>query len=264
MPRWCVCENVAGILSIAADDVCKDLEREGYDVGILNFEAAAVGAPHRRERVFFVANARHGGRERQEDAFEQQRGADVIWTSEAITDAEHDGSPASAVSRVDSKNASGSEERAERAVEPAGTGGHGCDGDVADAYDTRLQRRDGAIVRECTGERVAGEGDPSFSDTAGTIRDRSIEHRDETRIAGLANADWRPIIGSLGDETDGISGQMAGRMNWWDWDWDSIPRVTQGEKNRADKLKALGNAVVPAQAAPIFLAIAEIERGWQV
>ena len=33
----------------------EDLEREGYAVTVFNFEAAAVGAKHRRERIFFVA-----------------------------------------------------------------------------------------------------------------------------------------------------------------------------------------------------------------
>ena len=56
-PRWIVAENVAGILRIAADDVCSDLESQGYEVGIFDYEAAAVGAKHRRERVFFVANS---------------------------------------------------------------------------------------------------------------------------------------------------------------------------------------------------------------
>ena len=56
-PRWVVAENVSGILRIAADDVCRDLERQGYTVGIWDFEAAAVGAQHRRERIFFVAHA---------------------------------------------------------------------------------------------------------------------------------------------------------------------------------------------------------------
>ena len=59
-PRWVVAENVPGILSIAADDICQDLERAGYEVGIFNFEALSVGAPHRRARVFFVA---HSGRQ---------------------------------------------------------------------------------------------------------------------------------------------------------------------------------------------------------
>ncbi|GHV50326.1 hypothetical protein FACS1894216_02320 [Synergistales bacterium] len=40
-----------------------------------------------------------------------------------------------------------------------------------------------------------------------------------------------------------------------------IPRVAKGIANRVARLKALGNAVVPAQIYPIFRAIAEIERG---
>ena len=56
-PRWVVAENVPGIINIAADEVCTSLEREGYSVGIWDYEALAVGAPHRRERVFFVAHA---------------------------------------------------------------------------------------------------------------------------------------------------------------------------------------------------------------
>lgn len=56
-PSWVFGENVPGILSVAADDICADLEQKGYSVGIWDFEAASVGAPHRRERVFFVANS---------------------------------------------------------------------------------------------------------------------------------------------------------------------------------------------------------------
>jgi DNA (cytosine-5)-methyltransferase 1 len=58
---WVLGENVPGILSIAADDVCKDLEREGYEVGIFDYEAAAVGALHRRERIFFVGHIGSNG-----------------------------------------------------------------------------------------------------------------------------------------------------------------------------------------------------------
>ena len=41
-PSWVVGENVPGILNIAADTVCTDLEREGYEVGIWDYEAASV------------------------------------------------------------------------------------------------------------------------------------------------------------------------------------------------------------------------------
>jgi DNA (cytosine-5)-methyltransferase 1 len=60
-PAWCVFENVSGILTLAADDICADLENLGYSVGIWAYEAAAVGAPHRRMRVFFVAHAQSSG-----------------------------------------------------------------------------------------------------------------------------------------------------------------------------------------------------------
>jgi hypothetical protein len=51
---------------------------------------------------------------------------------------------------------------------------------------------------------------------------------------------------------------------WWRVEPD-IPRVAKGIPNRVQRLKALGDAVVPAQIYPIFKAIAEIgntgERG---
>lgn len=57
-PTWVVGENVPGVLSLAGKEICQGLERVGYDVAVFDYEAAAVGAVHRRERVFFVANAR--------------------------------------------------------------------------------------------------------------------------------------------------------------------------------------------------------------
>lgn len=53
-PHCVVGENVPGILKIAARQVVEDLEHAGYHVVVLQFEAAAVGAWHRRARCFFV------------------------------------------------------------------------------------------------------------------------------------------------------------------------------------------------------------------
>lgn len=60
-PGWCVFENVAGIINMALDDVLSDLEAEGYEVGTVVLPACAVNAPHRRDRVWVVAN-RHRAR----------------------------------------------------------------------------------------------------------------------------------------------------------------------------------------------------------
>lgn len=84
-PTWIVGENVAGILSMVQpgkevkmgcqdsifgednrerillrqeyiiETICKDIEREGYSVQPIIIPACAVGAPHRRDRVWFIA-----------------------------------------------------------------------------------------------------------------------------------------------------------------------------------------------------------------
>ncbi|RGP03356.1 DNA cytosine methyltransferase [Bacteroides ovatus] len=90
-PAWVIGENVAGILTMVqpgeevevgsqatlfgednrkrvllqqeyvVETICKDLEREGYSVQPLLIPACAVGAPHRRDRVWFVAHCADSG-----------------------------------------------------------------------------------------------------------------------------------------------------------------------------------------------------------
>lgn len=80
-PSWIIGENVAGILSMVqpskeadlesqsssrkkgdqerefvVETICKDLEAEGYTVQPMVIPACAIGAPHRRDRVWFIAN----------------------------------------------------------------------------------------------------------------------------------------------------------------------------------------------------------------
>lgn len=57
-PRWVVGENVSGFVDMALDDVCANLESAGYETTTLIFPAHALGAWHRRERVWIVANAK--------------------------------------------------------------------------------------------------------------------------------------------------------------------------------------------------------------
>jgi DNA (cytosine-5)-methyltransferase 1 len=59
-PRWVVAENVRGIITIERgmvfERVQADLENAGYKVQPFVLPACAVGAPHERYRVFFVAH----------------------------------------------------------------------------------------------------------------------------------------------------------------------------------------------------------------
>lgn len=43
------------------DDVATDLESEGYSCGAAIIPACGVGAPHKRDRLWFVGNAEHNG-----------------------------------------------------------------------------------------------------------------------------------------------------------------------------------------------------------
>ena len=78
-PGWVVGENVPGILRIAAGQVVADLERAGYDVAVFDFEAAAVGAWHRRERIFFVAHMQGDGKPFDLSEQSREKNADLEW-----------------------------------------------------------------------------------------------------------------------------------------------------------------------------------------
>lgn len=60
-PRWVVGENVHGLVSwsrgLVFDSVLADLENEGFEVWPVILPACGVNAPHRRNRIWFIAHA---------------------------------------------------------------------------------------------------------------------------------------------------------------------------------------------------------------
>lgn len=66
-PRWVVGENVFGIVNwsdgMVFEQVQSDLEDAGYEVQPYIIPACAVDAPHRRDRVWFIAHRRDAGLE---------------------------------------------------------------------------------------------------------------------------------------------------------------------------------------------------------
>lgn len=67
-PTWVIGENVRGLVSwgggLVFHEVCNDLEREGYEVQPFLIPAASVNAPHKRERIWFVAYSDGARREK--------------------------------------------------------------------------------------------------------------------------------------------------------------------------------------------------------
>ena len=66
-PRWVVGENVPGLVSMEDifEEICTDLESEGYQVQAYNIPAGAVGSLGRRHRVFILAYSEHNGLKRR-------------------------------------------------------------------------------------------------------------------------------------------------------------------------------------------------------
>jgi DNA (cytosine-5)-methyltransferase 1 len=62
-PAWVIAENVTGHLSMGLDDVLSDLESEGYACRAFIIPACALGAAHRRDRIWIVAYAKGVGME---------------------------------------------------------------------------------------------------------------------------------------------------------------------------------------------------------
>ena len=211
-PHCVVGENVPGIIKIAAGQVVKDLERAGYHVVVFHYEAAAVGALHRRARVFFVG-----------------------------TVAKHNGSTTAEIgSRIDKGN-DGFTSRTEAAGQFERLG---CmekwDNTVADTACKRIQGH-AAICTAKQAER-SRQMQPDAGNSDG---------------ADVCNA----VCAGLSDRAEEAVRQsrprkQPQRSDWWAAEPDVV-RVAHGIPNRVDRLKCLGNAVVPQQAYPIFKALAE-------
>lgn len=88
-PRWVVGENVFGIINwdggLVFEQVQADLEAEGYEVQPFILPACGVDAPHKRERVWFVAHSDSNGFNWCDGKYEVESGKGWI---DALNDSE--------------------------------------------------------------------------------------------------------------------------------------------------------------------------------
>ncbi len=84
-PTYVVAENVRGLLTIDGgmvfEQVCLDLEAEGYEVQPVLLPAAGVNAPHRRDRIFIVGYAANTCKQRSQETCENRKASDSIGKS---------------------------------------------------------------------------------------------------------------------------------------------------------------------------------------
>lgn len=91
-PTWIVGENVPGLINwnggMVFEEVQSDLEADGYEVIPFILPAASVNAPHRRERVWFVA---HSGLFGQEKRQKSAMGTNELCEKRAASNAQRKG-----------------------------------------------------------------------------------------------------------------------------------------------------------------------------
>ena len=193
-PRWIVCENVVGHLSLGLDKVLSDLaDKAGYEVQTFCVGAVAVDAPHRRQRIWVVANSDSAG---------------LRWAVRR-GQAETQGIPGRHIAK--------------------------CSSDVAHADSQR--RRGGYANRQ----DASDAGQPS-----------RCQRHDAGRV------ETRQPLAFMGGMADGLPKGLD-RFDGWEREPEDIPRVTTGIKQRAARLKGLGNAIVPQIAMQIGLTIKAVE-----
>lgn len=226
-PRFVVVENVAALVNRGLHAVLGSLAALGYDAWWDCIPAAAVGAPHRRDRLFVVAwravanpreligqqqQGRAGGTGRALSPLAYGHGADGVVDDEG---------PAGALAHADSL----------RGLQPQGGIGEqrrrigDSSQDMGNPHGPRLERRSLPV-----GERA-----------------------DEwtARQAGSAGGGDRESVAGMGRATDGLP-------RWLDGHWPARPGEAQAPweaprtavlkrwQKRPARLRALGNAVSPA------------------
>mgnify|MGYP001852311429 FL=1 len=124
--------------------------------------------------------------------------------------------------------------------------------DVAHAESVRLQRKwpCGEQISRPRPEKAQSERCCDvLSDTDN--RSRFVRRGGEFPAVEETATSWADHRGRAAEYVAG---------EWWPTE-PNVGRVANGVPSRVDRLKCLGNAVVPQQFYPVFQAIAEIERG---
>ena len=124
-PTWVVGENVLGLVNwsngLVFEEVQADLEAEGYQVQPYVLPAAGVGAPHRRDRVWFVAYAKGNNNRRKCGWLANKNGQENHGRQRTyITKHPHIGNEGNAADTETSKNTMCSG-RIQREIEQEGT-----------------------------------------------------------------------------------------------------------------------------------------------
>jgi len=226
-PKWIIGENVRGLVSwgggLVFNEVCDDLEGEGYEVQSFLIPAASVNAPHQRQRIWFVAYSNDKGRSREFREVQEEDGE--------ISKRNYDAKPSYSSDRY--------------ATNPFGLRlEHGKEG--GNIYNSKGKTQGKGSVFTKSFKANGNNGNVTNSTSNGGKQDNRIRKSRFFNQTSKTN-EWEnfPTQSPLCGGDDGLSKEL-----------DNITFP----KWRKESIKGYGNAIVPQVAHEIFKTIEKFEN----
>lgn len=304
-PAWVIGENVAGILSMVQpgsevtvesqaslfdeadketileqeyviETVCRNLEREGYSVQPILIPACGVGAPHRRDRVWFIASDRsdariEGLRQERENEIHGRESTSHPNCSRGLQFGER--------RDIRDKEQYDQDKEPERHEQPSRFGGSGEAYVISDSDSPRFQAKGSEQqTTGITGGGLQKDATDTYGEKLQTWLKNNGREIEEENIARLDNGVERSCcIRAFAESDKKRRCLMQYTSNDWPalsakrWkDFPTQPPVCRRNdglpfdvdylaipftKWRQESIKAYGNAIVPQVAFEIFKAI---------
>ncbi len=259
-PRWFIGENVEGIINIQEGvvlrQVCDDLEKEGFEVQCVVIPASGIGAWHQRKRVWIIAHSnsnrdryeitRSNGEEKEIQREHRKKNSSTWKSIRANT---HD------VSNTNSRLSVRENEEVQARRNTSTTSGE----DVPNSDSIRHRRwssegctneRWSFLPREQEGREMGSEAQRCNGDDANSNSEGSQGHGVSTHM----ETKQRQVSSENSIEE---------QQTWWEAQSDICRNVNgisyELDKNRANRIKSLGNSIVPLIARELGLAIIKAE-----
>ena len=237
-PTWVIGENVGGHIKLGLDTVLSDLESEGYSARTFSISASSIGANHKRERVWIVANSN--------DRLSKQSNEEVRTGRNTFDNGNSDMADSN-IERLEGSNRSVSSEH-ER-DKGRNSHEHSDEKIMANSSSERLERhRREYELREDSQE---GKVSRSSEDVANSER---IRQQGPGKPIGPSNTET-----DSNGKTSWFDHGSEREEGWWDVE-PNVGRVAHGIPNRVDRLKSLGNSLIPHIPYYIGQSIIQSER----